>query len=206
MTESLLAPARLLAVRDILSCLPAGSHAEAIFGSCTTSVRQYIAIEAYRELSRPLGALIASRSLCFLRPEPPLIYPSTEVDAGKLWEQGAGLAVQHIELRNSVINVLCGQTAERERCVVTASLYISQLGSTSMSEHVDAWDAWLLQVEGRKCFKVRRQRSGQENFDLSAGDWLFIPKDTPHAVSTPSPLSIHLSINLHRQRQIFLTN
>jgi hypothetical protein len=198
-TDNLLSAEKLAVARAVFAHLPDGSRGDITSGVCATAVAHCLTVEAYRELSRPLDGLLASRSVCFLRPEPPLIYPSTDSGASELWSQGAGFAIQHLEQRNAIVNVLCGLITEREECLVTASLYVSRLGSTSMSEHIDAWDAWLLQLVGTKAFMLRHANRGR--LELAAGDWVFLPSGVPHAVSTPSTLSIHLSVNLHRQRK-----
>lgn len=183
---------------DIISRMPAMTSvcstgqlfAEPGFSEFSSAVK--------RELHRPLNSLIASRSLCFLRPEPPLIYPEDEAEVSSFWDDRAGFAVQHVEQRNAVVHALCGALSRRQDRMVTGSVYVSRSGATSMSEHTDAWDAWIIQVSGRKTFFIR-DLNGPARLELRAGHWLWLPMGWAHSVETPSDVSIHLSINLHRR-------
>ena len=158
-----------------------------------------------RELHRSVSGLLASRSLCFLVPSPPLAYPADEDEALRLWRSGAGVALQHLELRNAQIRDLARKLAFREGCAVSASLYVSRLGSSSMSEHVDAWDAWLAQVRGAKNLTFS-EGEHPSRIRLAVGDWLWLPSGVAHVADTTEADSVHISINFHRRRRLILSD
>lgn len=172
---------------------------ECVVGSTPRDVQATLLRSARRELRRPLAGLLANRSVCLLRPEPPLIYPEEPAQVRDLWISGFGIAIQHVEARNETVKVLSDAIADRLACEVTASLYISRTSSLSLSSHIDMWDVWAVQILGEKDFSVSAEPAPWVA-SLDAGGWLWMPSGFPHSVSTPNGLSVHISLNMHRSR------
>ena len=153
---------------------------------------------AVLELDRPAEHLLATNSVCFLSPAPPLLYPRNLTEAEACWTKGMGMALQHVETRNSAINRFCGRVADQESCRVSASLYVSKPGYDSMAVHSDDWDGFLIQVHGSKDFHLNGFETPFDRIRLTTANWLWLPRGVEHRVETPETLSVHLSVNLHR--------
>ncbi|XP_041469685.1 ribosomal oxygenase 1-like isoform X2 [Lytechinus variegatus] len=101
-------------------------------------------------------------------------------------------------------------------CFVGANIYLTPPGSQGFAPHYDDIEAFVLQLEGKKHWKLYNQRSPSEvlprfsssnftdadigepilNTTLEAGDLLYFPRGVIHQASTPSEThSLHITIS-----------
>jgi len=172
---------------------------ETASGRCENPTAELLNMAVRKELNRPLEDMVAAGSVCFLRPSPPLLYPRDVESFQEYLHQGMGYAIQHVEARNTEIRDICDQLKESHDCLVTASVYVSRKGDASMADHVDAWNALIVQIMGTKRFHLRKQSPQNVEFThvMQEGRWLWMRSGVVHRVETPERPSVHLSINIH---------
>ena len=97
---------------------------------------------------------------------------------------------------------------------VHANLYYSSSGTSAFAPHFDKHDVFILQVFGRKRWQVfdcrephplpgRRKSRGTayqsaavEEFDLSSGDLLYLPRGQWHHAATVEVASLHITVGV----------
>jgi hypothetical protein len=158
-------------------------------------VRDSLTGESHRELSRPFRAIVADKSLAFCRPEPPMLYPTSEYDAHNLWAQRITANVQHLHMRNNFLYDLCQRMSTRLRNQITCSLYLSQGSGDSFSWHTDEWEVLCVQIHGKKVFDFINGNVVHSS-PLTPGHWLRIDPHEKHRAHC-SALSMHLSFGRH---------
>lgn len=169
-----------------------------VWGSAKAGHYARLSAAVKSEFARSVPALLSTRSICFLRPIKPLIYPDSEEAVATLWADGLGMAVQHVETRNPAVRRLCHSLSRRYHSRVTASIYVSGQHFQSFNSHIDMWDAWLFQISGSKVFLCDIE-AGSTELDLRPSKWLWLASGVRHRVETRGECSVHLSVNVHRR-------
>jgi mannose-6-phosphate isomerase-like protein (cupin superfamily) len=87
-------------------------------------------------------------------------------------------------------------------CQVNA--YVTPPGAQGLALHDDPHDVFVLQAFGRKSWEIHAAPSEREREPIRAeigpGDCIYMPAGTPHAASTQTSLSGHLTVGVHLVR------
>jgi lysine-specific demethylase/histidyl-hydroxylase NO66 len=129
--------------------------------------------------------------------------------------RGATLVVQALHLHWPSAALYCRALEMALRCPVQANAYLTPATSRGFAVHHDTHDVFVLQVSGRKSWRVyepvlelplKQQRWSPrlgdpgppiEAFTLEAGQTLYLPRGWPHDATTSEDESLHLTIGLH---------
>jgi ribosomal protein L16 Arg81 hydroxylase len=128
---------------------------------------------------------------------------------------GATLVLQALHLNSPAVALYCRDLEGRLGFPVQANAYLTPSAAQGFAVHHDTHDVFVLQVAGRKRWRLyepvlelplRDQRwspdlgdpgSPIEDFTLAAGDTLYIPRGWPHEAETSDEEALHLTIGLH---------
>jgi hypothetical protein len=101
---------------------------------------------------------------------------------------------EHIGFYGGVLLPVIARLSELAGGKVACSAYQSRAGDRSFGPHVDDWLGVILQVDGKKLWRIWG-RDGVRELTTRQGDILAIPKDVKHDVSTPSTPghSVHIT-------------
>ncbi|MBB1073329.1 cupin domain-containing protein [Rhodoferax sp. 4810] len=101
-------------------------------------------------------------------------------------------------LPNFFANAAPPSTGERfETLLQHKNLVIERIVSSSVmspNHYVQPQDEWVLLVQGNAEMEVNGKSES-----LTAGDYLFLPANTPHAVKAVSDGALWLAVHLHPQ-------
>lgn len=129
--------------------------------------------------------------------------------------RGATLVLQALHLHWPALSLYCRALEASLACPAQANAYLTPATSRGFAVHHDTHDVFVLQVSGRKDWRVyepvlelplKHQRwSAQlgdpgppvDEFTLEAGDTLYLPRGWPHEATTSDDESMHLTIGLH---------
>ena len=128
---------------------------------------------------------------------------------------GATLVLQALHLWRPAVAVYCRGLEMRLGFPVQANAYLTPAAAQGFAVHHDTHDVFVLQVEGRKRWRLyeprlelplKDQRWSQDlgdvgtpvdEFTLEAGDTLYVPRGWPHEAETSHVQALHLTIGLH---------
>jgi ribosomal protein L16 Arg81 hydroxylase len=129
--------------------------------------------------------------------------------------QGATLVLQALHLYWPAAAVYCRELEKWLGCPVQANAYQTPAAARGFAVHHDTHDVFILQVAGRKRWRVYEPvlelpLSGQRwspqlgdpgeavrDFTLEAGDTLYLPRGWPHEATTSEDESLHLTVGMH---------
>jgi ribosomal protein L16 Arg81 hydroxylase len=130
------------------------------------------------------------------------------------YNDGYTLIINSMELRWHLIATLCNSMQMSLEHPVSANLYVTPPDSQGFLPHSDDHEVFVLQIEGGKRWRLHTRADrlscpvelyeAQQNslptssveFDLRAGDILYIPRGCLHEARTSEWLSIHLTIGV----------
>ena len=128
---------------------------------------------------------------------------------------GATLVLQALHLWRPAVALYCRGLELRLGFPVQANAYLTPAAAQGFAIHHDTHDVFVLQVAGRKRWRLyepqlelplKDQRWSPElgevgppvdEFTLEAGDTLYIPRGWPHEAETSHEEALHLTIGLH---------
>jgi lysine-specific demethylase/histidyl-hydroxylase NO66 len=128
---------------------------------------------------------------------------------------GATLVLQALHLHWRAAALYCRGLEMSLGCPVQANAYLTPATSRGFAVHHDTHDVFVLQVSGRKSWRVyepvvelplKQQRWSPrlgdpgppvDEFTLEAGQTLYLPRGWPHEATTSDDESLHLTIGLH---------
>ena len=128
---------------------------------------------------------------------------------------GATLVLQALHLYWPAAALYCRELEKWLGCPVQANAYQTPAAARGFAVHHDTHDVFVLQVAGRKRWRVYKPLlelplSGQRwspqlgdpgeairDFTLEAGDTLYLPRGWPHEATTSQDESLHLTIGIH---------
>lgn len=144
-------------------------------------------------------------------------------DADSVWrrfhEEGCSLRVLHPQRWRDPLWKMLSTLERFWRCSTGCNCYLTPADSQGFSPHFDDIDAFVLQLEGKKLWKVYAPRSEEEmlprfsspNFEqgeigapvlevvLEAGDVLYMPRGTLHQAScVPGSHSLHVTVSTNQ--------
>jgi ribosomal protein L16 Arg81 hydroxylase len=129
--------------------------------------------------------------------------------------RGATLVLQALHLHWPAAALYCRGLEAALGCPVQANAYLTPATSRGFAVHHDTHDVFVLQVSGRKSWRVyepvlelplKQQRWSPrlgdpgppiDEFSLEAGQTLYLPRGWPHEATTSEHESLHLTIGLH---------
>jgi bifunctional lysine-specific demethylase and histidyl-hydroxylase NO66 len=129
--------------------------------------------------------------------------------------RGATLVLQALHLHWPAAALYCRGLELALGCPVQANAYLTPASSRGFAVHHDTHDVFVLQVSGRKSWRVyepvlelplKQQRWSPrlgdpgppiDEFTLEAGQTLYLPRGWPHEATTSEDESLHLTIGLH---------
>ncbi len=128
---------------------------------------------------------------------------------------GATIVLQALHLHWPALALYCRELEIALGCPVQANAYFTPASARGFAVHHDTHDVFILQVAGRKRWRVyepvvelplKDQRwspslgdPGEpvEDLVLEAGDTLYLPRGWPHEATTSDDESLHLTIGMH---------
>jgi ribosomal protein L16 Arg81 hydroxylase len=128
---------------------------------------------------------------------------------------GATLVLQALHLWRPAVAVYCRGLEMRLGLPVQANAYLTPSAAQGFAVHHDTHDVFVLQIAGRKRWRLyqprlelplKDQRWSQDLGDvgapvdeltLEAGDTLYLPRGWPHEAETSQGEALHLTIGLH---------
>jgi lysine-specific demethylase/histidyl-hydroxylase NO66 len=131
------------------------------------------------------------------------------------FERGATIVVQGLNLHWHRAALYCRELELGLGCPVQANAYYTPASAQGFAVHHDTHDVFVLQVSGRKRWRVyepvvelplKKQRwsprLGQvgapvEDFVLEPGDTLYLPRGWPHEAATSDAESLHITVGMH---------
>ena len=127
---------------------------------------------------------------------------------------GATVGLNFLQERHARLAALCRSLAESLACVAQVNAYITPPASIGLRPHYDDHDVFVLQIMGRKRWKVYRggpvrPLRGQpfrpdtdcsyevdEELELQPGDLLYLPRGTLHSAEGLDLMSVHLTVGV----------
>jgi ribosomal protein L16 Arg81 hydroxylase len=134
--------------------------------------------------------------------------------------RGATIVLQALHIHWPAAALYCRDLEKRLGCPVQANAYHTPASARGFAVHHDTHDVFVLQLAGRKRWRVyepvlelplKDQRwspelgdpgSPVEEFTLEAGDTLYLPRGWPHEATTSDDESLHLTIGMHPQTRL----
>ena len=134
--------------------------------------------------------------------------------------QGGTLVLQALHLYWPAAALYCRELEKWLGCPVQANAYQTPAAARGFAVHHDTHDVFVLQVAGRKRWRVYEPLlelplAGQRwsaqlgdpgeairDFTLEAGDTLYLPRGWPHEATTSQDESLHLTIGMHPQTRL----
>ena len=128
---------------------------------------------------------------------------------------GATIVLQALHLHWPALALYCRELEIALGCPVQANAYFTPASARGFAVHHDTHDVFILQVPGRKRWRVyepvlelplKDQRWSPslgdpgdpvEDLVLEAGDTLYLPRGWPHEATTSDDESLHLTIGMH---------
>ena len=131
------------------------------------------------------------------------------------FEQGATLVLQALHLHWPAAALYCRSLEQSLGCPVQVNAYLTPAAARGFAVHHDTHDVFVLQVSGRKRWRLyepvlelplKHQRWSPrlgdpgppvEDFELEAGQTLYLPRGWPHEATTSDDESLHLTVGIH---------
>jgi bifunctional lysine-specific demethylase and histidyl-hydroxylase NO66 len=135
--------------------------------------------------------------------------------AADAFARGATIVLQALHVHWPAAALYCRGLEKRLGCPVQANAYHTPASARGFAVHHDTHDVFVLQIAGRKRWRVyepvlelplKDQRWSPElgdpgqpiqDFMLEAGDTLYLPRGWPHEATTSDDESLHLTIGMH---------
>ena len=149
----------------------------------------------------------------------------TVVDTEKLFAHfsaGASLIVNVSEGSIPSVGRFCNSLEQELKIRLQANVYVTPPHEKGFVLHFDSHHIFILQTGGRKRWKLYgrvpdeilagqqnlseyyKTREPEEEFELQAGDLLYLPVNTVHEVYTTDSMSIHVSVGIYERRWFHL--
>jgi ribosomal protein L16 Arg81 hydroxylase len=132
-----------------------------------------------------------------------------------LYADGATITINRAHQCSSELAALCSDLSRELRAHVNANVYITPPNSQGFAVHSDTHDVFLLQVEGRKRWRIQETleylatprhpnvasdpvAAGRSNqFDLVVGDAVYMPRGLLHEGTSDDSHSMHITLGIH---------
>ena len=132
-----------------------------------------------------------------------------------LYADGATITINRAHQCSSELAALCSDLSRELQAHVNANVYITPPNSQGFAVHSDTHDVFLLQVEGRKRWRIQETleylatprhpnvasdpvAAGRWNqFDLVVGDAVYMPRGLLHEGTSDNSHSMHITLGIH---------
>ncbi|MBS1522325.1 MAG: hypothetical protein JST50_15095 [Bacteroidetes bacterium] len=127
-----------------------------------------------------------------------------------LFNKGNTIIINSAERSIPRLAFACRNIEQELKFKVQANIYITPPGSQGFALHYDPHDIFLMQIKGPKTWLI--YDSGEElpvsyhalredpklisKFDIHSGDFLYIPRGTPHEAYSSNSSTIHVNFSL----------
>jgi ribosomal protein L16 Arg81 hydroxylase len=128
-----------------------------------------------------------------------------------LCREGAMLSVRNFEIWDQQVSALCRLLESTLSCYMHAVAFVGWHSTRGFNTHWDAYDAFILQIDGRKRWRLfepdpkhplkfehapRLEPTRQTYWDgeLEPGDLLYVPRGWWHDATPTGQLSLHVTI------------
>ncbi len=122
----------------------------------------------------------------------------------ELFDDGATIVLQGLHRNWEPVAAFCRALELRLGHPCQVNAYITPPGAQGLALHSDPHDVFVLQAFGRKHWEVGAAPDESDRdpipADLGPGDCIYMPTGTPHAATTGSVLSGHLTVGIHVTR------
>jgi ribosomal protein L16 Arg81 hydroxylase len=140
------------------------------------------------------------------------------VDVDRLYERfsnGATIIVDALNRHWKPLSRLCGSMEQEFSCPFQTNIYLTPQSSQGFAPHYDSHDVFVLQLFGRKDWKIYddpvRWVTGSRSYDaetdppgpllrqiqLAPGDLLYIPRGYVHDATSTDQASLHITLGIH---------
>jgi len=126
---------------------------------------------------------------------------------------GASLVLEGIDILQADMNAMCAAIDAPHACVLSnAVAFFSQKGNEAYRGHLDLDDVLVVHLGGRKKWRIFERQSPRRvdmfelppekmgrqvaEFEMQAGDALYMRSKTPHLVETGGDYSLHMSFDI----------
>lgn len=138
-------------------------------------------------------------------------------DLRQLFDHGKTLVIMAMQHRWPAVATLCRNLETVFHCPVHANMYLTPAGSQGFAAHYDPHEVFVLQLEGRKHWRVYDRIESLplltdsvlmpkpplgpfRDVYLNAGDLLYIPRGQIHEAFTADDYSMHLTVGINVYR------
>lgn len=122
----------------------------------------------------------------------------------ELFDDGATIVLQGLHRNSEPVAGFCRALELQLGHPCQVNAYITPPGAQGLALHSDPHDVFVLQAFGRKHWDVGTAPAEPDRDPLEAdvgpGDCIYMPTGTPHAATTGSVLSGHLTVGVHVAR------
>lgn len=119
----------------------------------------------------------------------------------ELFDGGATIVLQGLHRNCEPVAAFCRALELQLGHPCQVNAYITPPGAQGLALHADPHDVFVLQAFGRKHWEVHAAPEEPEREPLEAvvgpGDCIYMPTGTPHAATTNTVLSGHLTVGVH---------
>ncbi|MBN6040499.1 cupin domain-containing protein [Amycolatopsis sp. 195334CR] len=128
------------------------------------------------------------------------------------FRDGCTLALQFLHERHEPLRRACSALGEEFSATFQANAYLTPPHEQGLATHYDTHDVFVLQLSGSKRWRwyerpIRAPLPGQAfrggaagtplaEFDLAAGDALYLPRGFPHDAVSTTEVSLHLTVGV----------
>ena len=129
-----------------------------------------------------------------------------------LFKSGATIILQSVHKYHAPVARICRNIEKSYNCLVRPNLYITPISSQGFNPHYDSHDVVVMQLHGSKTwrlyqspielphdsqpFKKEQFPAGEvtREFELKAGDSLYLPRGVMHSARTTTDISAHITL------------
>jgi ribosomal protein L16 Arg81 hydroxylase len=107
------------------------------------------------------------------------------------------LVVDNVAPLNADLSALCEEVSKMMGRTCPGNLYCSTVPSSGFGVHADQHHVLVVQLEGKKRWKIESRRTEFADFEIEAGDVLFVRQGIRHNVNSLGVLSVHITIAIN---------
>lgn len=136
------------------------------------------------------------------------------VAVAQQFNNGSTIIFNHLHRHVPALARLCSSIGKSFSSRVQANIYLTPAGSEGFAPHWDTHDVFVLQVTGRKTWRVhdtkiplplqgqgfdsRRDEAGEvtSTFELEAGSFVYLPRGLIHSAKAGEEASLHITLGV----------
>ncbi|MGY4197847.1 JmjC domain-containing protein [Bradyrhizobium sp. USDA 4520] len=139
----------------------------------------------------------------------------------KAFREKYTVVVNDLQLKNVGVAHLCRSIERAFFCRANVNAYLTNADSQGLKAHYDDDDVFILQLKGKKTWKIYRDHvelpiakmayvdalnrdSPYDMYELLPGDLLYLPRGVFHEAATEASVSLHLTVSLSTLRWVDL--